>query len=1141
MDLTRLVATLLFCAWMIPAHCAAMNLDIRQTTDTSRVDRDYHLEATMLGYFAPDGTRNPTLRANKGDVVRITITNGEMMVHDIAMEKLGIKSKTLVQKGTTASITFKAAGDDTYFCTIPGHRAAGMVGKFEVVEGRITAQMTIAGQLPRKDGRTLNLNFETGSLQDWTAEGDAFSIPSISGDTSSLHEADMRLGQKGKYFVTSGGTKNHQATGTLTSVPFQVTQPFAAFLVSGGAMQDTRVELVRPDMDSIIFTITGSGRAPLQPVVVDLTPHVGKEIFIRIIDNETGVSPIPYISKDKFAHINFDNFLFYPERPEFENELRREDIIVLPPLDIIPNAGLSGEKAAQAMTLPEGFSISLVAAEPDIVRPISFTLDYKGRIWVVEGHTYPVRQPEGQGRDRILIFEDTDGDGIHDKRSVFIEGLNLVSGIEVGLGGVWVGAAPYLMFIPIDKEKDKPAGPPQILLDGFGYQDTHETLNNLRWGPDGWLYGTHGVFTHSNVGKPGTPDEQRQKLNAGVWRYHPTEHKFEIFAHGTSNPWGIDFNDYGHPFITVCVIPHMFHIIQGARYHRQSGKHFNPNTFDDIKTIADHVHWVGARGPHAGNFRSAVKGGGHAHAGAMIYLGGDSWPAEYRNRIFMNNINGARVNVDHLERKGSGYTASHLDDFVVTNDAWSQWLNFRYGPDGSVYVIDWYDKNQCHSSNPDVHDKTMGRIFRISYKNDKPVRADLSKLSSRELVDLQLHKNEWYVRHARLILQERGPNKRVHKALKNILNTHPDVTRRLRALWALYVTQGVSDEDLLKLLDNGNEYIRSWAVQLLVEDMVLSDAALKRFTEMAGNDPSALVRLYLASALQRIEPERRWDVLAGLSGRSEDKDDHNIPLMVWYAAEPLARLDMSRALDLAQQATLPKILPYMIKCVGAIGSDDSRRILGKLNEKLGSSEDPHQYHEAQMAIEETLTASLFDGKTFRGWEGDTLHTWRIQDGALVGGSLTETVPHNEFLSTRQSYGDFVLRLKFKLLGNTGFINSGVQFRSQRIADPPYEMTGYQADLGDGFWASLYDESRRNKVLAMADTALVARVLRRNDWNDYEVRCEGRRIRITLNGQLTVDYTEPDTSIPQSGLIALQIHGGGKAEVHYKDITLRKLD
>ena len=182
---------------------------------------------------------------------------------------------------------------------------------------------------------------------------------------------------------------------------------------------------------------------------------------------------------------------------------------------------------------------------------------------------------------------------------------------------------------------------------------------------------------------------------------------------------------------------------------------------------------------------------------------------------------------------------------------------------------------------------------------------------------------------------------------------------------------------------------------------------------------------------------------------------------------------------------------------------------------------------------------LFDGATFNGWQGDTINTWRIRDGALVGGSLTESVPHNEFISTTQSFTNYVLKLKFKLTGQEGFINGGVQFHSQRIDNPPYEMIGYQADIGDGYWGSLYDESRRNKLLAIADTVQIRRLLRRNDWNDYEIHTEGNKIRIFLNGEETVSYTEMDSTIPQSGLIAFQIHGGGKAEVYYKDIILQK--
>ncbi|HKG08594.1 MAG TPA: DUF1080 domain-containing protein [Pedobacter sp.] len=183
---------------------------------------------------------------------------------------------------------------------------------------------------------------------------------------------------------------------------------------------------------------------------------------------------------------------------------------------------------------------------------------------------------------------------------------------------------------------------------------------------------------------------------------------------------------------------------------------------------------------------------------------------------------------------------------------------------------------------------------------------------------------------------------------------------------------------------------------------------------------------------------------------------------------------------------------------------------------------------------------LFDGKTFKGWEGDTSATWRISDGAITGGKLTEMVPHNEFIKTTGVYSNYRLRLRFRLLGTEGFVNGGVQFHSQRITNPDFEMVGYQADIGDGFWASLYDESRRNKLLATADPELVKKVLRKNEWNDYEVRSEGNRIRIFLNGTQTVDYTETDASIPQSGHIAFQVHGGGKTEVAYKNIVLQQL-
>jgi hypothetical protein len=182
---------------------------------------------------------------------------------------------------------------------------------------------------------------------------------------------------------------------------------------------------------------------------------------------------------------------------------------------------------------------------------------------------------------------------------------------------------------------------------------------------------------------------------------------------------------------------------------------------------------------------------------------------------------------------------------------------------------------------------------------------------------------------------------------------------------------------------------------------------------------------------------------------------------------------------------------------------------------------------------------LFDGKTFAGWEGDTKNTWRIEDGAIVGGSLETTVPRNEFLCTTATYGDFELKVKFKLLGDRKQANAGVQFRTKRIPDH-HEVIGYQADVGQGYWGALYDESRRKRILAKPDEEVVAKAVKYDDWNEYTIRCEGPRIRLWLNGTLTVDYTEGDDKIERTGIIGLQIHGGAKAQVFYKDIRIEEL-
>jgi len=590
--------------------------------------------------------------------------------------------------------------------------------------------------------------------------------------------------------------------------------------------------------------------------------------------------------------------------------------------------GLSGADAASRMTVPQGFHVQLAAAEPDVHQPVAMAIDHRGRVWIAEAYNYPLKAAEGEGQDRIIILEDTNQDGTLDHRKVFIENLNLVSGLEVGLGGVWVGAAPQLLFIPDQDGDDIPDQEPIVLLDGFGYQDTHETLNGFNWGPDGWLYGCHGVFTHSRVGKPGTPDQDRIPLNAGFWRYHPTRHQFEVFAWGTSNPWGIDFNDYGQAFATACVIPHLFHVIQGARYHRQAGQHFDRYAFDDIKTIADHVHYAGQIGDHAWwgheptiQSDTSDAGGGHAHCGAMIYLG-DNWPDRYRNSIFMNNIHGNRVNVDRLVRKGSGYLGRHADDLLLANDKWFRGINMRYAPDGSVYLIDWYDKNACHRINPEIWDRSNGRIYKINYGVPSRQSVDLEKMDDLALTELLYHRNDWFVRVARRLLQHRaavgaldreGVYRQIVAALK-----HPDDTRVLRGMWLGHAVGLWQDSDLVELLSHSSPYVVSWAIQLLAEDGSLSQPQLDQLTQIAADssiDP--IVRLAITSAVQRIPRSQRWPILEQLVQHGDDATDQNLPLMIWYGLEPLVEQDPQRAISLIQQAKLPSIQQFVTRRAAA--------------------------------------------------------------------------------------------------------------------------------------------------------------------------------------------------------------------------------
>lgn len=623
---------------------------------------------------------------------------------------------------------------------------------------------------------------------------------------------------------------------------------------------------------------------------------------------------------------------------------------------------LTPEQAAGEMTLPDGFEVNAWAGEPLITQPMAFAWDDRGRLWVAENRDYESRSTgfSASGDSRILIIEDTDRDGKADSRKVFLEGIPFPSALAVGFDGVFLGAPPHLLFVP-DRDGDDVADRSdiEILLTGWGIRDRHETINSFHWGPDGWLYGLEGFATPSKIHKPddserlyapGDPfpedilEGEGVEINGGVWRYHPVQKRFEVVAHGFSNPWGIDYDSKGELFITACVIPHVFHVVQGGIYHRQGGQHFNPYVYSDIQTIVDHRH------------RSA-------HGGARIYQS-DAFPMEHQGTLFMANIHEHAVLADVLTPEGSGFTASHGQDFMMANNA--QWIGFsmEVGPEGALYVLDWHDADICGE---DVLDKDTGRIFRImpttSHADEWEGRyANLGEMSDLRLAGLQTSRSDWHARRARVILQNRARKRDIEvpaaDMLRSVFASHSNADYRLRAMWALHVTGLLGSERLLEALDDPDEHVRAWAVRMLTEDEDAGAEALRKFASMAGSDASPVVRKYLAASLQRVDREDRWDIAEGLLERSEDADDHNIPKLIWFGIEPLVASDPERALALAGDSKIPLVTEFVARRAVDAGETDV------LTSSLG------RYRDARRDLLEGMRAGLEGRRNLeppRGW------------------------------------------------------------------------------------------------------------------------------------------------------------------------------
>lgn len=583
-------------------------------------------------------------------------------------------------------------------------------------------------------------------------------------------------------------------------------------------------------------------------------------------------------------------------------------------------------EAATAIALPPGFRATTFAAEPDVGNPIALAWDSRGRLWIAENYTYAeyTLRYDLRLRDRILVFEDG-GEGRFRSRHVFADDLQRLTSLEIGHGGVWAMCPPQLLFIPDANGDGIAEGPANVVLDGFNVptENHHTIANGLRFGPDGWLYGRCGAGSPGEIGAPGAAPEARVPLRGTMWRFHPQRRVFEALSAGTTNPWGHDWDRHGELFFINTVNGHLWHGITGAHYDRSHTRDPNPFVYALLDHHADHWHFDRGGGWQKSRDGAAnTLGGGHAHVGMTIYQG-DNFPAEYRGRLMTLNFHGRRVNQELLERAGSGYVGRHGPDFFVSGDKWFRGQELAYGPDGGLFVLDWSDTGECHEATG-VH-RGSGRIFKITHGAPRrPAIGDLARLSPRELAALHTHPNEWYVRQARVQLASRAAAGRdvagAVAALREQFAGAADAAA-LRALWSLFVLEAADPAFLRAQLRHPSEHLRTWAIRLLSDtwplDTVMSErparpestpapGLLEEFTALARDDRSGLVRLALASLLQRLAPPHRPPLARALAGHAGDATDPNLPLMIWYGLIPVAATQPMALVDVAIACELPQ-------------------------------------------------------------------------------------------------------------------------------------------------------------------------------------------------------------------------------------------
>jgi putative membrane-bound dehydrogenase-like protein len=593
----------------------------------------------------------------------------------------------------------------------------------------------------------------------------------------------------------------------------------------------------------------------------------------------------------------------------------------------------SPAEALAALKLPDGFRAALFANEPDVQNPIAMAWDHRGRMWVAENFTYaerPKRFDLGL-RDRVIIFEDKDNDGRAESRKVFTDNVQMLTSVEVGRGGVWLMCPPQLLFIPDRNGDDVPDGPPEVMLDGFtvAQDNYHNFANGLHWGPDGWLYGRCGHSCPGRLGVPGTPDAARVPIKGGVWRFHPERKVVEVLTHGTTNPWGHDWDKHGEGFFINTVTGHLWHLIPGAHLV-DSNPSLNPGVYERLDSIADHWHFDKTGGRKALSDGTADSlGGGHAHIGMMIYQA-DQWPQAFRDKLFTLNMHGRRTNMDRLERHGSSYIGRHEPDVFPSADPWFRGLEISTGPDGSGYILDWSDVGECHEATG-VH-RTSGRIFKITHGTPQsPSFDDLAKLTTEGAERLLRNPNVWFERQCRRQIAEGSLPDGLVEMLNRVLNEESDPVLQLRALWSLNLTGKLTRERLVALLHDKDEHLRVWAIRLLTDRWPIDcitgpmpgavhvpDLELtQEFETLARSDSSGLVRLTLTSALQRLPVSSRPAIAAALVARKEDATDAQLPLMVWFGLIPVSDSSPAALLEVARACEWPSTLKWITRSLAS--------------------------------------------------------------------------------------------------------------------------------------------------------------------------------------------------------------------------------